>query len=165
MVFTFNSSCTFFAVRSPLTPAEIGTGCANVIPSPATIFRLPSGQGFAPTPRKEPEVSDSAVRKKSEVRQKTVVRTLRFSPVEDETIRKKAEDSGLTVSAYIRNAALNKRINSRTDDAFLKELMRLGRMQKHLFVQGKRTGDKEYAEVLVAITELTNTLRKQLMEG
>lgn len=52
-------------------------------------------------------MSDSAVRKKSEVRQKTVVRTLRFSPVEDETIRKKAEDSGLTVSAYIRNAALN----------------------------------------------------------
>ena len=43
--------------------------------------------------------------------------------------------------------------------------MRLGRMQKHLFVQGKRTGDKEYAEVLVVITELTNTLRKQLMEG
>ncbi|EOZ7010188.1 IncI1-type relaxosome accessory protein NikA, partial [Salmonella enterica subsp. enterica serovar Kentucky] len=100
-------------------------------------------------------MSDSGVRKKSEVRQKTVVRTLRFSPAEDETIRKKAEDSGLTVSAYIRNAALNKRINSRTDDAFLKELMRLGRMQKHLFVQGKRTGDKEYAEVLVAITELT----------
>ncbi|WP_252837063.1 hypothetical protein, partial [Escherichia coli] len=30
---------------------EIGTGCANVIPSPATIFRLPSGQGFTPTPR------------------------------------------------------------------------------------------------------------------
>ena len=142
-----------------------GTGCAIVIPSHATLLQLPSGQGFAPTPRKEPEVSDSAVRKKSEVRQKTVVRTLRFSPVEDETIRKKAEDSGLTVSAYIRNAALNKRINSRTDDAFLKELMRLGRMQKHLFVQGKRTGDKEYAEVLVAITELTNTLRKQLMEG
>ncbi|EEW2260150.1 TPA: IncI1-type relaxosome accessory protein NikA [Escherichia coli] len=110
-------------------------------------------------------MSDSVVRKKSEVRQKTVVRTLRFSPVEDEAIRKKAEDSGLTVSAYIRNAALNKRINSRTDDAFLKALMRLGRMQKHLFVQGKRTGDKEYAEVLVAITELTNTLRKQLMEG
>ncbi|EMV81490.1 nikA protein [Escherichia coli 179550] len=38
-------------------------------------------------------------------------------------------------------------------------------MQKHLFAQGKRTGDKEYAEGLVAITELTNTLRKQLMEG
>ncbi|EIZ7950837.1 nikA protein, partial [Salmonella enterica subsp. enterica serovar Kentucky] len=33
-------------------------------------------------------MSDSGVRKKSEVRQKTVVRTLRFSPAEDETIRK-----------------------------------------------------------------------------
>ncbi|WP_205412087.1 hypothetical protein, partial [Escherichia coli] len=25
--------------------------CANVIPSPPTIYRLPSGQGFTPTPR------------------------------------------------------------------------------------------------------------------
>lgn len=37
-------------------------------------------------------------------------------------------------------------------------------MQKHLFVEGKRTGDKEYAGVLVAITQLADTLRKQLME-
>ncbi|EPD5918416.1 plasmid mobilization protein MobA [Escherichia coli] len=110
-------------------------------------------------------MSDKRQRSGNERRQKTILRAVRFSPDEDETICKNAEDSGLTVSAYIRNAALNKRINSRTDDAFLKELMRLGRMQKHLFVQGKRTGDKEYAEVLVAITELTNTLRKQLMEG
>lgn len=129
------------------------------------IIQLPPGQGFAPTPSKELTVSDKRQRSGSERRQKTILRAVRFSPDEDETICKNAEDSGLTVSAYIRNAALNKRINSRTDDAFLKELMRLGRMQKHLFVQGKRTGDKEYAEVLVAITELTNTLRKQLMEG
>ncbi|EDQ8360217.1 nikA protein, partial [Salmonella enterica] len=27
------------------------------------------------------------------------------------------------------------------------------------------TGDKEYASVLVAITELSNTVRKQLMEN
>ncbi|APR93119.1 relaxosome component [Salmonella enterica] len=38
-------------------------------------------------------------------------------------------------------------------------------MQKHLFVEGKITGDKEYASVLVAITELSNTVRKQLMEN
>ena len=40
-----------FAVRSPLKRLRNQTGCANVIPSPATIFRLPSGQSFAPTPR------------------------------------------------------------------------------------------------------------------
>ena len=43
------------------------------------------------------------------------------------------------------------------------EIMRLGRLQKHLFVEGKRTGDKEYAEVLVAITEYANALRRDLM--
>ena len=41
--------------------------------------------------------------------------------------------------------------------------MRLGRLQKHLFVEGKRTDDKEYADVLVAITEAANKLRKDLM--
>ena len=39
--------CRPFTVK---TPQKIGTGCANVIPSPATIFRLPSGQGFARHP-------------------------------------------------------------------------------------------------------------------
>ncbi|EJH8054711.1 nikA protein [Salmonella enterica] len=110
-------------------------------------------------------MSDKRERSGSEKRQKTLLRAVRFSPDEDEVIRKKAEDAGLTVSAYIRSAALNKRVNSRIDDKLLKELMRLGRMQKHLFVEGKRTGDKEYASVLVAITELSNTVRKQLMEN
>lgn len=109
-------------------------------------------------------MSDKQTKKKSEVRQKTVMRTLRFSPAEDENIRIMAEKAGLSVSAFIRSAALNKKVNARTDDHFLTELMRLGRMQKHLFVEGKRTGDKEYAGVLVAITQLADTLRKQLME-
>ncbi|OHG19247.1 nikA protein [Salmonella enterica subsp. diarizonae serovar 60:r:e,n,x,z15] len=109
-------------------------------------------------------MSDKQKKKKSEVRQRTTVRTLRFSPEENENIREKAEYAGLTVSAYIRNAALNKRVNARIDDQFLTELMRLGRMQKHLFVEGKRTGDKAYADVLVAITRLADTLRNQLME-
>lgn len=37
----------------------MGPVYAIVIPSHATLLQLPSGQGFAPTPRKEPEVSDS----------------------------------------------------------------------------------------------------------
>lgn len=137
----------------------------NCITAHARLYNCLLVRASPRHPSKELTVSDKRQRSGSERRQKTILRAVRFSPDEDETICKNAEDSGLTVSAYIRNAALNKRINSRTDDAFLKELMRLGRMQKHLFVQGKRTGDKEYAEVLVAITELTDTLRKQLMEG
>ncbi|QXD01189.1 plasmid mobilization protein MobA [Klebsiella sp. PL-2018] len=109
-------------------------------------------------------MSDVSKKKKSETRQKTVVRTLRLSSSEDNDIRQKAEKSGMPVSTYLRKAALEKQVNARIDDTFLMELMRLGRMQKHLFVEGKRTGDKEYASVLVAITELTTTLRNQLME-
>jgi hypothetical protein len=51
------------------------------------------------------------------------------------------------------------------DDSFMTELLRLGRLQKHLFVEGKRVGDKEYSTVLVAITELSTTLRKKLMSN
>ncbi|EBR8575319.1 nikA protein [Salmonella enterica subsp. enterica serovar Java] len=109
-------------------------------------------------------MSDKRIRSGSEKRQRTVLRAIRFSPEEDELIGEKAEKSGLSVSAFIRNAALNKRVNARIDDQFLTELMRLGRMQKHLFVEGKRTGDKAYADVLVAITRLADTLRNQLME-
>ncbi|WP_413247272.1 plasmid mobilization protein [Salmonella enterica] len=61
---------------------------------------------------KEHTVSDKRERGGSEKRQKTLLRAVRFSPDEDEIIRKKAEDARLTVSAYIRSAALNKRVHS-----------------------------------------------------
>lgn len=109
-------------------------------------------------------MSDKRIRSGSERRQRTVLRAVRFSPDEDEIILEKAKKAGLSVSAFIRSSALNKKVNARTDDHFLTELMRLGRLQKHLFVEGKRTGDKEYAGVLVAITQLADTLRKKLME-
>lgn len=107
-------------------------------------------------------MSEKKTRSGSEKRQKNVLIAVRFSPEEAEIVKEKAEN-GLTVSTLIRKTVLGKQINARIDEDFLKELMRLGRLQKHLFVEGKRTGDKEYAEVLVAITELANTLRRNLM--
>ncbi|WP_415776566.1 plasmid mobilization protein, partial [Salmonella enterica] len=65
-------------------------------------------------------MSDSAVRTHSDARQKTDVGTLSFPPDEDVTISNTADDFGLTESAFIRNAALHKRINSRPDAALLK---------------------------------------------
>lgn len=110
-------------------------------------------------------MSDRASRRGSEKRQKTVIRTLRFTPDEIEEIEQKAEETGQSVSAYIRDAAMNRKVVPVIDSSFLTELLRLGRLQKHHFVEGKRTGDKEYSTVLVAITELANTLRKQLMSN
>lgn len=110
-------------------------------------------------------MSDRASRRGSEKRQKTVIKTLRFTPDEIEEIEQKAEAVGQSVSAYIRNAAMNRKVTSVIDDRFMTELLRLGRLQKHLFVEGKRVGDKEYSTVLVAITELSTVLRKKLMSN
>ena len=54
-------------------------------------------------------------------------------------------------------------VNSLTDDRVLKEVMRLGALQKKLFIDGKRVGDREYAEVLIAITEYHRALLSRLM--
>ncbi|WP_181855033.1 nikA protein, partial [Klebsiella pneumoniae] len=68
-----------------------------------------------------------------------------------------------TVCSLIPEAALGKKVNSLTDDRVLKEVMRLGALQKKLFIDGKRVGDREYAEVLIAITEYHRALLSRLM--
>ncbi|ENF0862448.1 nikA protein [Escherichia coli] len=108
-------------------------------------------------------MSEKKTRSGSEKRQNKVIIAARVPQEEAEFIREKARQHGLTVSTLIRKSVLEKQINARVDEDALKELMRLGRLQKHLFVEGKRTGDKEYADVLVAITEAANKLRKDFM--
>ncbi|MDL5497811.1 hypothetical protein QSH95_23740, partial [Escherichia coli] len=49
------------------------------------------------------------------------------------------------------------------DGKSLEPLMRLGALQKKLFIDGKRVGDREYAEVLIAITEYHRALLSRLM--
>lgn len=110
-------------------------------------------------------MSDRASRRGSEKRQKTVIKTLRFTPDEIEQIEREAGQAGQSVLAFIRNAAMNRNVIPIIDDSFLTKMLRLGRLQKHHFVEGKRVGDKEYSRVLVAITELANTHRKQLMNN
>ena len=108
-------------------------------------------------------MSEKKTRTGSENRKRIVKFTARFTEDEAEIVREKAESSGQTVSTFIRSSSLDKVVNCRTYDRMIDEIMRLGRLQKHLFVEGKRTGDKEYAEVLVAITEYANALRRDLM--
>lgn len=110
-------------------------------------------------------MSDKVSQRGSDKRQKTVIKTVRFTPDENEKVEAQAELTGQSVSAFIRNAALNRKVTAKADETFLTELMRLGRLQKHLFVEGKRVGDKDYADVLVAITDLANAFRKQLMNN
>ncbi|ENZ6154427.1 TPA: hypothetical protein ACJFY4_004661, partial [Salmonella enterica subsp. enterica serovar Kentucky] len=48
---SFRLSCDLRCSKNRETAGIFGTGCVIVIPSHATLLQLPSGQGFAPTPR------------------------------------------------------------------------------------------------------------------
>ena len=91
----------------------------------------------------------------SNTRRRAISRPVRLTAEEDQEIRKRA--------GFLRAAALGKKVNSLTDDRVLKEVMRLGALQKKLFIDGKRVGDREYAEVLIAITEYHRALLSRLM--
>ncbi|MGK3655277.1 plasmid mobilization protein MobA [Escherichia coli] len=120
----------------------------NCTSCPVSKFELP-------TKTRQFFGSDSIVRQKYQSKRQTAE--------EDQEIRKRAAECGKTVSGFLRAAALGKKVNSLTDDRVLKEVMRLGALQKKLFIDGKRVGDREYAEVLIAITEYHRALLSRLM--
>jgi hypothetical protein len=140
---------TAYAVKSPLgeTASEAynvlkdGTGCAFVIPRTHDITNA-TWSGLRPDTRVRSTHERQSIPKGSDKRQKTVIKTLRFTPDEIEEIEQKAEAVGQSVSAYIRNAAMNRKMISLIDDSFMTELLRLGRLQKHLFVEGNGSGIK-----------------------
>ncbi len=99
----------------------------------------------------------------SNKRRLAISRPLRLTPEEDQEIRKRAAQCGKTVSGFKRAAALGKIVNTLTDHRVLKEVMRLGALQKKLFIDGQRIGDREYSQVLIAITEYNRALLSRLM--
>jgi len=89
----------------------------------------------------------------SESRKRVVNLKTRCLPEEAEEIRSKAIDSGVTVSEFLRCAALGRKTRSTIDSQVINELRRLGGLQKHLFSEGKGVHSKEYAEILKSIKE------------
>lgn len=50
-------------------------------------------------------------------------------------IAQQAEAAGLSISAYVRRCAAHRKISSRTDDAMIRELRRIGGLLKHLHIE------------------------------
>jgi hypothetical protein len=72
---------------------------------------------------------------------------------EELLVREKAHDCGTSVGQFMLNAALQRQTRSRIDAHIINELRRLGGLQRHLFSQGGGALSREYANVLVEITE------------
>ena len=67
---------------------------------------------------------------------KTVRFTVRFQPLEAETIRLMADASLMSVAAFLRSRALAEDLHIRRLKALQGELRKLGGLQKHLVMQG-----------------------------
>ena len=94
----------------------------------------------------------------SENRKRVVNLKVRCLPEESDAIRDKAMDSGVSVSEFLRCAALGRKTRSTIDSQIINELRRLGGLQKHLFSEaGGHDGgahlSKEYADILLAIKD------------
>lgn len=89
----------------------------------------------------------------SENRKRVVNLKTRCLPEESDVIREKAMDSGVTVSEFLRCAALGRKTRSTIDSQIINELRRLGGLQKHLFNESGGVHSKEFSDVLIAIKE------------
>jgi hypothetical protein len=72
---------------------------------------------------------------------------------EEALVREKADDCGMSVGQFMLSAALKRQTRSKIDSHVINELRRLGGLQKHLFTEGSSVLSKEYANVLVELTE------------
>lgn len=95
---------------------------------------------------------------KSEKRQRTeLLLGIRCTPEEKTEILEKAKITGLSTGEFLRRCALNRKIQTWSDQQTVRELTRLGALQKHLFNEGRDTVSasfsKQYADILVTIRD------------
>jgi uncharacterized protein (DUF1778 family) len=83
-------------------------------------------------------------------RQRTVVLPLRLRPDEAALIRQKAEASSVSVSAFLRAAALGKPLRAKDDVVLAKEVRRLGGLLKHQFNESQH---KSYSHETAKLLE------------
>jgi hypothetical protein len=89
----------------------------------------------------------------SENRKRVINLKTRCLPAEADVIREKSMDSGVTVSEFLRCAALGRKTRSTIDSQVINELRRLGGLQKHLFNESGGAHSKEFSDILIAIKE------------
>ncbi|ENN9164399.1 DUF6290 family protein [Proteus mirabilis] len=98
----------------------------------------------------------------SESRKTDSVIVIRCNKETKKLIKDKAELAGVSMSSFMLSTALSKKIKNRSDYKALGEINRIAALQKHLFNEGKRVGDKEFSEVLVKLKEVSQLLIEEI---
>jgi hypothetical protein len=98
----------------------------------------------------------------SEQRILTCALRLRCSPEDEAVIREKARDTGATVSAFLRAAALGRKTRSTTDSQTINELRRLGGLLKDQF---NKSGGQYSAESGATLKQITDAIARIARDG
>lgn len=88
---------------------------------------------------------------------KTKIVNVRLSESEFLTLKRKAKNSGLTCSEFVRRAANNRRIVSRIEESAVNELRRIGGLLKHIHLE---SGGAYSRATAAGIDEIRKAVRK-----
>ena len=105
----------------------------------------------------EPLLSWSSAVSASENRRRGSILNARCYPEEADEIRDRAASAGISVSEFMRCAALGRKIRKPADIQLVNELRKLGGLQKYLFNESGGQFSKEYSDVL---KEIVATLKR-----
>lgn len=93
--------------------------------------------------------------------ERTITKSIRFSPAEYEKIITELEKSNLSFSAFTRNLLLKKKINSKTDDKLLIEINRIGNNLNQI---ARAVNKEERINVLSELVKIEQSI-KELVNG
>jgi hypothetical protein len=136
---------------------QVGSGHRNAsLVALVSLFLSSPAQGKPRDPA--PVAPIGLYMSSSEKRLRVINLKVRCSPEEAEAIKNKAMDSGVSVSEFMRCAALKRKTRSTIDSQVIGELKRLGGLQKNLFNEFGGLNSKELAANLLAIKEAINRI-------
>lgn len=88
---------------------------------------------------------------KQEKRKKSEIIMVRVAPDDHEALRQRAQDTSMTIPAYLLACALGRKARSQTDTHIIEELRRLGSQQRELARSASSAMSVQYSAVLLEI--------------
>lgn len=93
--------------------------------------------------------------------ERTITKSIRFSPAEYESINLELEKTNLSFSSFTRNLLLKKKINSKTDDKLILEINRIGNNLNQI---ARAVNKQERINVLSELVKIEQSI-KELVNG
>lgn len=99
---------------------------------------------------------------KSESRKVTSQVHFRCTEEVKSQLESKAKQAGMSLGKYLQTAGLGRKIQATPQYDNLAQLIKITALQKHLFKEGQGEMSKQYSEIMQAIKNAAEALRKEI---